>query len=197
MSLNQASNAFDLLGQTEKPTAPVRLKTGEGPALEVSWGSFHQGIGSSLGVLLHKTSIPKYSRLGEFFKDSWVERRIPRRALVAAALWHFVFLILPFPQLPAAARHFSAFDNTELTWSGPVTDLPLLAAKSPKAKPSPRGEPEKRPFTSASVPPPRALERAAILELRVMGRDRTTVAYSEFTVIRTRTSTSRPSASNV
>ncbi len=143
MSLNQASNAFDLLGQTEKPTAPVRLKTGEGPALEVSWGSFHQGIGSSLGVLLHKTSIPKYSRLGEFFKDSWVERRIPRRALVAAALWHFVFLILPFPQLPAAARHFSAFDNTELTWSGPVTDLPLLAAKSPKAKPSPRGEPEK------------------------------------------------------
>jgi len=143
MSLNQASNAFDPLGQAEKPTAPVRLKTGDAPALEVGWGSFHQGIGSSLGVLFHRTSTPKYSRLGGFFKDSWVERRIPRRALVAAALWHVVFLILPFPQLPAAARHFSAFDNTELTWSGPITDLPLLAAKSPKAKPSPRGEPEK------------------------------------------------------
>ncbi len=145
MSLNQASNAFDLLGQAEKPAAPVRLKRGEGPTLEVGWGSFHQGIGSSLGVLFHRTSIPKYSRLGGFFKDSWVERRIPRRALVAAALWHLVFLILPFPQLPAAARHFSAFDNAELTWSGPINDLPLLAAKSPKAKPSPRGEPEK-PF---------------------------------------------------
>ena len=48
MSLNQASNAFDLLGQAEKPIAPVRLKRGEGPALEVGWGSFHQGIGSSL-----------------------------------------------------------------------------------------------------------------------------------------------------
>jgi len=143
MSLNQASNAFDVLGQAEKPAAPVRLKRGEGPALEVGWGSFHQGIGSSLGVLFHRTPIPKYSRLGGFFKDSWVERTIPRRALVAAALWHFVFLILPFPQLPAAARHFSAFENTELTWSGPITDLPLLAAKSPKVKPSPRGEPEK------------------------------------------------------
>ena len=143
MSLNQASNAFDLLGQAEKPAEPVRLKTGDGPTLEVGWGSFHQGIGSSLGVLFHRTPISKYSRLGGFFKDSWVERTIPRRALVAAALWHFVFLILPFPQLPAAARHFSAFENTELTWSGPITDLPLLAAKSPKVKPSPRGEPEK------------------------------------------------------
>ena len=143
MSLNQASNAFDLLGQAEKPAVPVRLKTGEGPTLQVGWGSFHQGIGSSLSILFQRTSLPKYSRIGGFFKDSWVERRIPRRALVAAALWHFVFLILPFPQLPAASRHFSAFDNTELTWSGPITDLPLLAAKSPKAKPSPRGEPEK------------------------------------------------------
>ncbi len=142
MSLNEASNAFDLLGQAEKPAAPVRLKRGEGPALEVGWGGFHQGIGSSLGVLLQRTSLPKYSRHGGFFEDSWVERRIPRRALVAAALWHLVFLILPFPQLPAAARHVSAFDNTELTWSGPITDLPVLAAKSPKAKPSPRGEPE-------------------------------------------------------
>jgi len=143
MSLNQASNAFDLLGQAEKPIAPVRLKTGDGPTLEVGWGSFHQGIGSSLAALLSKAAVPNNFRIGGFFQDSWVERRIPRRALVAAALWHVVFLILPFPQLPAAARHFSAFDNTELTWSGPINDLPLLATKSPKAKPSPRGAPEK------------------------------------------------------
>ena len=143
MSLNQASNAFDLLGQAEKPAEPVRLKTGDGPTLEVGWGSFHQGIGSSLAALFSRAAVPNNFRIGGFFKDSWVERRIPRRALAAAALWHLVFLILPFPQLPAAARHFSAFDNTELTWSGPITDLPLLEAKSPKAKPRPRGEPEK------------------------------------------------------
>jgi TonB family protein len=143
MSLNQASNAFDLLGQAEKPTAPVRLKTGDGPAFEVGWGSFHQGIGSSLAALFTKAAVPNNFRIGGFFKDSWVERKIPRRALLAAALWHLVFLIMPFPQLPAAARHYSAFDNTELTWSGPINDLPLLATKIPKSKPSPRGEPEK------------------------------------------------------
>jgi len=50
---------------------------------------------------------------------------------------------MPFPKLPAAARHFSAFDHTELTWSGPINDFPLVEMNTPKAKPNPRGEPEK------------------------------------------------------
>ena len=144
MSPGQATKAaFDLLGQAEKPTAPVCLRTGQGPKLEVGWGSFHQGIGSSLAALLSRTAVPKNFLSGGFFKASWIEGRIPRRALVAAALWHLVFIVMPFPQLPAKPRHHSAFDNAELTWSGPINDLPLLAMKSPRAKPSPRGEPEK------------------------------------------------------
>ena len=143
MSLGQASNAFNLLGQATKPAVAVRLPRGNGPILEVAWRSFHQGIGSSLGAIFSRSSVPKNFLIDGFFRDSWIERRIPRRALIAAALWHFVFLIMPFPQLPAAARHYSTFDNTELTWSGPVNDLPLMEMKSPKAKPSPRGEPEK------------------------------------------------------
>src|SRR5437879_1484279 len=53
---------------------------------------------------------------------------------------------MPFPQLPAAARHYSAFDNTELTWSGPIKDLPLVEMKASKAKPSLRGEPVAKPL---------------------------------------------------
>ena len=143
MSLGQANNAFDLLGQATKPAVAVRLPRGNGPILEVAWRSFHQGIGSSLRAIFSRSSVPKNFLIDGFFRDSWIERRIPRRALIAAALWHFVFLIMPFPQLSAAARHYSTFDNTELTWSGPVNDLPLMEMKSPKAKPSPRGEPEK------------------------------------------------------
>jgi TonB family protein len=142
MSLNQASNAFDHLGQTAIPAALVRLPTGVEPKLQIAWGSFHRGIGSSLAVLFKPSSVPRDFLTGGFFKDSWVERRIPRRALVAAALWHYVFLVMPSPQVPAAPTHYSAFDNTELTWSGPINDLPLLEIKTPKAKPSPRGEPE-------------------------------------------------------
>jgi TonB family protein len=143
MSLNQASNAFDLLGQSSEPASRHVLHAGKGPKLEVGWGSFHQGIGSSVAVLFSRSTVPKNSLVGVFFKDCWVERRIPRRPVIVAALWHLVFLVMPFPQLPASARHYSAFDNAELTWSGPINDFPLLERKSPKAKPSARGEPEK------------------------------------------------------
>ena len=45
------------------------------------------------------------------------------------------------------ARHNTSFDNVELSWSGPINDLPLLDLKAPKPteptrKPSLRSEPE-------------------------------------------------------
>ena len=143
MSLNQVSDALNLLGQTPKAAAGVGLDMGQGPKLDVAWGSFHQGIGSSIAAVLRRARVPKNFLAASFFKDSWVERRIPRRALVAAALWHVVFIVMPSPRLPAAATHYSAFENTELTWSGPITDFPLVDTKAPKPKPIPRGEADK------------------------------------------------------
>jgi TonB family protein len=144
MSWDQVNVTSNLLGQAAKPAAdPVRLETGDGPKLDVAWGSFHQGIFSSIAAILTWTRVPKNFLDGSFFKECWVERKIPRRALVAAALWHVVFIIMPSPRFPATPTHFSAFDNTELTWSGPIADFPLVDMKSPKAKPTPRGEPNK------------------------------------------------------
>jgi len=144
MSLNHVTDAFNLLGQqATEPAAPVRLEKGISPTLDVAWGSFHPGIGSSISAVLTWTRVPKNFLDGSFFKECWVERRIPRRAVVAAALWHFVFILMPSPKLPATPLHSSQFDNTELTWSGPLTDFPLVDMKTPKAKPSPRGEPAK------------------------------------------------------
>jgi len=130
MSLERVSKAFDLLGQATNPAAPVRLQAGVEPKLDVAWGSFHQGIGSSLSAVFSRSNVPKNFLKAGFFKDCWIESRIPRRALVAAALWHFVFILMPFPQLPAAARHYPAFDNTELTWSGPINDFPLMRRRA-------------------------------------------------------------------
>jgi len=143
MSLEQAGNSFDLLGQAMRATDSVRLPTGDGPKLEIGWGSFHQGIGSSIAAILRRSGVPRSLPIPGFFKDAWIERRMPRRAVLAAALWHLVFLIMPSPQLPAAPRHFSAFDNTELTWSGPINDLPLLRMEGPKPKRILHNEPEK------------------------------------------------------
>jgi TonB family protein len=141
--LSKAGRALDLLGQATPPAAPVRLQTGHEPKLEVGWGSFHQGIGSSVAALLRRSGVAKDSPVNDFFRDCWVERRIPRDALIVAAFLHLIFLVTPYPQVRASARHYSAFENTGLTWSGPINDFPLLEPKSPKAKPSPRGEPEK------------------------------------------------------
>jgi TonB family protein len=143
MSLNRVFQASDLFGPAIRPAAPPRPQAVKAPKLDVAWGSFHQGIGSSIAAVLTWTRVPKNFLANSFFKECWVERKIPRRALVAAALWHFVFVLMPFPKLPATTRHNSALDNTELTWSGPIADFPLIEMKAPKAKPSPRGEPAK------------------------------------------------------
>jgi len=143
MSSNRVFQASDLLGQAPLAPAPARLQAARAPKLDLPWGSFHQGIGSSLRAVFSRSKVSKNFLDAGFFKDCWIERRIPRRALVAAALWHLVFIVMPSPPLPAAATHFSAFDNTELTWSGPIVDFPLMEIKTPKAKPSPRGEPAK------------------------------------------------------
>ena len=147
MSLNRLGS-FGSSGQaTAVARAPIRLPAGRAPQLGIAWGSFHQGIGSSLEVVFSKSPVSKRFTIEGFFKYCWIEGRLPRRALIAAALWHIVFFVMPFPQLPARAHHNPAFDNVELSWSGPINDLPLLDMKAPKPepehKPTPRGEPAK------------------------------------------------------
>jgi TonB family protein len=145
MSLNRVFQASDLLGPAIRPLAPARPRAIKPPKLDVAWGSFHQGIGSSLRAIFTRSKVSEnfLSAGSGFFKECWIERKIPRRALVAAALWHFVFILMPFPELPGSARRASQFENAEVTWSGPINDFPLVDMKAPKAKPSPRGEPEK------------------------------------------------------
>ena len=143
MAANQVINAFDLLGQAEAPRNFARLPGGQEPKLSVGWGEFRQSLTSSLGVLVGGPIAPRKFLGGSFFKDCWVDRRVPRRAVFAACLWHLVFLAMPFPSIPIAPHHNSAFDNTVLTWSGPINDLPLVEIHTEKPKPSPRGEPNK------------------------------------------------------
>jgi TonB family protein len=106
------------------------------PQLDVPWGAFHQGIGSSVRALFTRSSVAGTVPADSFFKDSWIERRIPQRALVAAALWHIAFVVLPpIPGLSLTPRHNPALDNVQLTWSGPIEDLPLV--NIPKQGPKP------------------------------------------------------------
>src|ERR1700723_861382 len=136
MSLTQANGALNLLGQaaTEMPLVAPRLPAGsEGPRLDVAWGDFHQGVGSSVRALVARGGAKGFLS-GGFFKDCWIESRWPRRAIVAALLWHVAFLAMPFPKGMMEPKKVSGLENFQLTWSGPIQDLPLLEIPKARAK---------------------------------------------------------------
>jgi TonB family protein len=142
MELERVNSAFDLLGQAERPAVLVHLAGLQEPRLEVGWGSFRQSLRSSVWALFAGPAAAKSYFTQDYFKDCCIERCMPRRAIVAAALWHLAFVVVPFPQFSAPHRN-SAFENTELTWSGPIEDFPLLEIPREKAKPVARAVHEK------------------------------------------------------
>jgi TonB family protein len=117
---------FDLLGQAEIYPYPVRLPGRVQPKLSIAWNSFHQNFFSGIPVFFQSGRVPQGAPTQKIFRDCVVERRMPRRAILASFLLYVAAILMPWPDLPAAPRRNSAFDNTELTWSGRIEDLPLV-----------------------------------------------------------------------
>ncbi|MDQ1408223.1 MAG: hypothetical protein QOG55_3852 [Acidobacteriaceae bacterium] len=144
MSFGQASSSLSLLGQQRALAAPDLSPSTTGPQFEIRWNSFHQSVGSSIHALVTGPTPRKKFVSTKFFRDCSVEGRIPRAAVIAAALWHVVFLLAPWPDLPATPRKNPALENFQLTWSGPINDFPplkLSTAPTPaREMPSPRGD---------------------------------------------------------
>ena len=136
---------YDLLGQAELYPPHIFLPGEVQPKLEIAWGSFHQNFLSSVAVSFQRTHLLKTDPLTFVFRDCRVERSFPRRAFLAAALLHIAFVIFPWQNLPGASRHNPSFDNTQLTWSGSIEDLPFLAV--PRARAT-------TPRKSVPAPPP-------------------------------------------
>src|ERR1700737_3169138 len=160
MQFQTIQNAIDLLGPAPPPPPPPdqhppeQLPGTDEPKIEIAWGSFHQGFWSSVAALFGP-SAAKNSVSASAFRDSWVEGRVPKRAVIAAALWHAAFLALPFSLLTGTPHRNPLLQNVELTWSGPIDDLPLLeiARERPKAAPKPKLEqPAPQPSADAFHP---------------------------------------------
>ena len=150
MSFGQVNRGYNVLGlATAARMAPIRPPAPKPvePKLSIAWGDFHPGFFGSLRTLFAWPLISGKFLGSDYFRDCWVDRRIPKRAVLAAALWHIVFLVAPISLLNSVVRHNSAFDNTQLTWSGPIEDFPTLeiAAAKPKPKPTTAAEAEKPP----------------------------------------------------
>ena len=156
MSTLQNCKAFDLLGQSALDSTAVRLPGRRGPSLEIAWGSFHQSLTSSIRTLFDGTRASKKFLGANYFRDCWIERRVPYRAILAAMLWHVAFILLaPLANLNLSPRRVEAFENTELTWSGPINDVPLLNISSTthkEAKSADAFHPRQRVFTDSAHP---------------------------------------------
>jgi TonB family protein len=148
MSLGQVNSGYNILGQGAataarmapiRPPAPIAFE----PKFDVPWGDFRQSLWSSLRTLVSGPFTVGKFLGGDYFRDCWVERRIPKRAVLAAALWHVVFLISPIAWFSTVVHHNSAFDNTQLTWSGPIEDFPALAIPAAKPKTIAHRDPNK------------------------------------------------------
>src|SRR5271155_2459293 len=167
MSLLQFNSAFSLLGKTQEPVDSVHLPGPTSPTLNVSWGAFRQSLASNLAAVVSGPSYARKFIYKGFFKDGWIEGRIPVLAILVAFVIHAAILVIPFPKSLTEVPRNPAFDNTELTWSGPINDLPLLNITSPQTKspahsnaahptpPSPGADafhPRQRIFTDSAHP---------------------------------------------
>ncbi len=136
---------FDLLGQAEIYPPHIVLPGEVQPKLEIAWGSYHQNFLSSVAAFFQRTHLTKGVPLIYVLRDCRVERKIPSRAILAAALWHIVFLVFPWPDLPVSHKRNPALENAQLTWSGPIDDLPLLDVPRTKPTARPKAEPDPPP----------------------------------------------------
>src|SRR4029077_5576111 len=133
MSAFESNNPFDLLGQAPPPAPALELQGSNQPQLELGWGQFHQGITSNFAELFRRAGFSKNLLSASFFKDVWIEHRLPRRAIFAAALWHIAFIPMPLPQISGPKTN-PALANTQLTWAGPIEDFPLVEIPAAKSK---------------------------------------------------------------
>jgi TonB family protein len=88
------------------------------------------------------------------FRDCAVHGRIPSLSLVWSTCWHIaaVILLLQFGRFILTVPHTTNFDNVELTWSGPIEDLPLLPGAPPaKRVIPPKQAPKPMPLHSADA----------------------------------------------
>jgi TonB family protein len=139
-------NPFDLLGQTEMYVYPVHLSGTIQPKLEIAWNSFHSNFFTGIPVFFQRAKLDKDATPSGVFPDVTIERRIPFRAILAAALLHVAFFMLPWSDLAVTPPPNHSFDNTQLVWSGPINDLPLLQI--------PKNKPKTSPNSAAAQPAP-------------------------------------------
>ena len=97
------------------------------PQLTVAWAPRRRTLARSLRAIPGGPRAPKSVRGDQYFRDCWVRGSLPTKALLASVLLHIVLCIVPFPLGKKLAQQTElTLPQIEVTWYGPVRDLPLM-----------------------------------------------------------------------
>jgi TonB family protein len=104
--------------------------------LTVGKPQWHAQFFSSLKVLLKDPRPPRKFQGEPFFRHCWIEGHFPRRAFAAATSLQVLLVLFPPPIWTARPPRISEPSREmELTWFGPVQDLPPLSPSTLHLRP--------------------------------------------------------------
>ncbi len=117
-----------------------------GPRLEVLWQrGASRRMWENLGSLLSGPPAPKEFEEGSNFRGCYLQGRAPRRHVITSLLWHAILIVflIQFGRFLWVPTNVAAMPDFELTFSGPIQDLPILSTKGLEERASPPGDPAK------------------------------------------------------
>jgi len=116
-----------------------------GPRLGILWQKRRGNAWDNFCVLFTGPAAPKQFEEGENFRDCCVKPRAPRGSLAVSIIWHTIALVLliEFGAIIFTGGRAEGIHDLELTWSGPINDLPLVVPVPHKKLPAPPGDPAK------------------------------------------------------
>jgi TonB family protein len=134
----QAYSTGEAFSAEGPPAASVSAETPRTPRLALEKTEWLEQFVSSVTVLARGPAPPKQFLGDPYFRDCWIDQRFPTVAFASAVALQILLILFPPPIWNVRPPSVVAPPpQMELTWFGPVKDLPsiLPAAKMPKSAP--------------------------------------------------------------
>jgi TonB family protein len=132
----QALGTGELHLTDRPPVVHESVETPREPRLALEKTGWLDQFSSSVMVLVRGPVPPKEFLGDPYFRDCWIDQRFPKFAFAAAVGLQILLILFPPPiWTTRAPRLMAPPPDMELTWYGPVKDLPAIlpARKMPKA----------------------------------------------------------------
>src|SRR5579862_7787909 len=109
------------------------------PRLAMEKTGWRKEFASSLKTLVSGPAAPKAFLGDPYFRDCWIDQRFPKFAFATAIALQIILILFPPPIWNLRPpRVVAPPPEMELTWYGPVKDLPAILPAGKVSKPAPR-----------------------------------------------------------